>query len=95
MGVIGGIILDEEYPVPAPIEGGQEHFLQEGDMRGRVEILLLVAIDELPIGQSYRANNFLCVTLAPSGNPGLGMTESPRAMQRRTLPERGFIFVND
>ena len=95
MGVIGSVVLDEINPMPAAIVGGQDDFLDEGQVGGVVEILGLVPVGEPGVLQTNGAENLLGVPFPARGNLWPAVQRSPGLMQGRALAERGFVHIDD
>ena len=77
------------------VKSGQQNLLQKIDVRLGVEIILLVAPDELAAGDIDAAQNLLRVALAAGRDLRLRTPRRPGPMQRRRLAERGLVLVDD
>ena len=93
--VIGGIVLDQEHAMAAPIERGDQHLIQKRHVSFPLEVILLVEVDELRGVQTHRPEDFLRVPLAASRNVRLAGYSRPSSVQGRCLSEQRLIFKDD
>ena len=93
--VIRGVILNQVYPMAAPVIMGQQIFIEEGQISLRIEVFSLVTPGEITAGHADRGQDFLSVAFSARGNLGLLAAPRPGAIESGRLPEGGLVFIND
>lgn len=81
--------------MPASIERGQYHGVEEGNVRIRVEVFGLVVVSELAGGRAHGPQYLLTVALSFGGNMRLRCAKGPRLMQRGRLAKGCLVGIHD
>ena len=93
--VIRSVVLYEKYSSALSIETRQEHILHECQIGCGIEVVGLMMPDEFGIRHRNGPQYLLCVAFASCRNFRLATSGCPCARQRRGLPKRSFVLVDD
>src|SRR5262249_2023927 len=86
---------NEINAMTSPVKRGQEHLIDESQIRFPREIILLMEIGELGVVQPNGSKDLLGIALSACGNLRLVASSRPGGMKSGRLAEGRLVFEND